>query len=249
LKSGGGWAAGRGVAFGNDVDSHLTFGPEQSNMLVSAPRIFLCVLLLGSLLALSEAFTTAALVGGGATAFLYMTGVVLGPVGLGAVFLGSTLGTQYLGTKMDEEKALQRVADTRLDRLQWTNCSRPATFSTRRSCRSKHHCDDYVQMQGSHDCNTCGAEALAARRWLNPLDTSDYRTEVVCMDARRREIVDMPITTTPVDFWNCSALPHFHECRRCGSETAFARYGSHLTAAGLQLVCIRTDGTTEQRFV
>lgn len=250
LKSGGGGWAGRGVAFGNDVDSHLTFGPEQSNMLASAPRIFLCVLLLGGLVAMSEALTAAAFVGGGATAFLYMTGAVtLGPVGFGALFLSSTLGAQYLGTKLDEEAALRRVAETHLGRLQWTNCSRPATFSTRRSCSSKRHCDDYVEVAGSHDCNACGADALTARRWLNPLDTSDYRTEVVCMDSRSRQIVDTPEDKTPHKFWNCSALPHFHECQRCGDNTAFARYESRLTVAGLQLTCVRTDGTTEQRFV
>ena len=218
-------------------------------MLSSVRRIFLLALFLSSVVVLSEAFTTAALISGGATAFLYATSAVaLGPIGLGTFFVGSAVGLQYIGTKLDKEAAQQRLAETEISRLRWTNCSRPAHFSTLRSCRSKRHCEDTVQVHGSYDCNACGANALTARRWINPLDTSDYSTEAVCMDTQSRAIFTPPAIRTPAGYWNCSALPHYHECRRCGGGTAYARYDRLLTSAGLQTICIRTDGVIDQKF-
>lgn len=219
-------------------------------MLSSVRRSFFIALFLSSLVVMSDAFTTAALLSGGATAFLYATSAVtLGPIGLGAFFVGSAVGLQYIGTKLDKETAQQRLAETQISRLHWTNCSRPAYFSTHHTCRSKRYCEDSVQIHGSYDCNACGANALTARRWVNPLDTSDYSTEVVCMDTQSRAIFTPTATNTPSGFWNCSALPHFHECRRCGEDTAFARYDRKITAAGLQLTCIHTDATIYQKFV
>jgi hypothetical protein len=219
-------------------------------MLSSVRRTFLVALLLGSVVVLSEAFTTAALISGGATAFLYATSAVaLGPIGLGAFFVGSAVGLQYIGVKLDKETAQRRLGETEINRLRWTNCSRPAHFTTHHSCRSKRNCEYTVQVHGSYDCNACGANALTARRWINPLDTSDYSTETVCMDAQSRVIFTPTAISTPAGFWNCSALPHFHECRRCGDNTAFARYDRLLTSAGLQTICIRTDATIEQKFM
>ena len=200
-------------------------------------------------LVVCEALTGSLLFGGAATGFLYATGFALGPLGFGAVFLGSSYGAHYLGTKMEAEARQQRLSQTAIDRLFWTNCSRPATFTTAHICKSKRHCEDVIRIQGSHDCNACGANALVARRWINPLDTSDYSTEVVCMNAHSRQVFSTPFHSTPAGFWNCSTLPHFHECRRCGENTAFARYDSHITAAGLQLICVRTDATIDQKFV
>ena len=221
-----------------------------SRMLSSVRCSFLFALFLSSLVVASEAFTTAALLSGGATAFLYATSAVaLGPIGLASFFLGSTLGLQYIGTKIDKETAQQRLGQTEINRLLWTNCSRPAHFSTHHSCRSKRYCEDTIQIHGSYDCNACGANALTARRWTNPLDTSDYSTEPLCMDVASRAIFTPPKVNTPAGFWNCSALPHFHECRRCGAGTAFARYDRQITAAGLQLICVRADATIEQKFV
>ena len=209
---------------------------------------FLSVLFLAGFM-LGEAYTMAALLGGGATAFVYATGIAtLGPIGLGAMFLGSTAGLQFLSEKIDNEYAMQRLSETKLDRQHWVNCSRPAYFSTHRACRSKRHCEDTVQVHGSYDCNACGANALTARRWINPLDTSDYSTEAVCMDTQSRTIFTPPASRTPAGYWNCAALPHFQECRRCGDNTAFARYDRLLTSAGLQTICIRTDGAIEQKF-
>ena len=219
-------------------------------MLSSVRSTFLVALFLSSVVVLSEAYTMAALLGGGATAFVYATGIAtLGPIGLGAMFLGSTAGLQFLGEKIDNEYAMERLSETKLDRQHWVNCSRPASFSTYRSCKSKRHCDDYVQIHGSYDCNACGANALTARRWAYPLDTTDFTKEALCKDVHTGMISPAPVVHTPLDFWNCAALPHFHECRRCGDNTAFARYDRHITAAGLQLICVRTDATIDQTFV
>ena len=206
------------------------------------------LLLLGAFV-LSEALTGSLLFSGAATGFLYASGLALGPIGFGAFFLGSTLGIEYIGMKVDKEAIQRRVAETATDRLLWTNCSTPAYFSTQHTCRSKRYCEDYIEIHGSYDCNACGANALTARRWVNPLDISDYRKEAVCMDAQSRQFFTTPSVNTPAGFWNCSALPHFRECRRCGKNTAFARYDRHITAAGIQLICVRTDATIDQKFV
>jgi hypothetical protein len=214
----------------------------------SAIRILLCILLLSSLVACSEALWAAAFVGGGATAALYMTGAALGPVGLGAVFLSTTFGAQYLGQKLDEEAGLRRLYEAEPRNLRWTNCSIPSTFTTYRSCKSKNHCEDHVQVVGSLDCNACGANTLVARKWTAPLDTWDYRREVLCKDTSG-QVYSAPSHNTPYGYWNCDALPHYPECKKCGDDTAFARYEDHLTAAGLLLTCVRKDGFADRQFV
>jgi hypothetical protein len=215
---------------------------------MSAIRILLCVLLLSSLVALTDAFWGAAAVGSGATAFLYAVGATLGPVGLGTVFLSTTFGAQYLGQKLDEEAGLRRLVETEHRNLRWTNCSIPSTFTTHRTCRSKNHCEDHVQVVGSMDCNACGANTLAARKWTAPLDTSDYRMDVLCKDTTG-QVYAAPSHNTPYEYWNCNALPHYPECKKCGADTAFARYESRLTSVGLLLTCVRKDGFADRQFV
>jgi hypothetical protein len=217
-------------------------------MAASAIRTLLCVLLFSALVVQGEALWAAAFVGSGATMALYMTGAALGPVGFGAVFLSTTFGAQYLGKKMDEEVGRRRLYESQLHSLRWTNCSIPSTFTTHRSCISKHHCEDQLQVIGSLDCNACGANTLVARKWTAPLDTWDSRRDVLCKDAAG-QVYAAPSHNTPHGYWNCNALPHYPECKKCGADTAFARYETSITSAGLLLTCIRTDGLADRQFV
>lgn len=216
-----------------------------------------CLLVTALLLQMTHAFLSldSAILSGGASLITYGLGtLVLGPfapIGAAVAFVGSAYKIEQWKTDYKEHTLHTRKEEWKLENLQWRNCGQPAKVTAYTYCSSSKYgrCQNKVSVQGDNGCNSCGADAMVGRRWLYPTSIFDHQTEQICKSTVTGEIFKPHYDTTQPDFWNCTRLPNYSECKACGPGTDTAGYARDITSAGVLLTCRRQDGTEDHKFV
>jgi hypothetical protein len=216
-----------------------------------------CLLVLALLLQATHAFLTfdSTILGGVASIAAYGIGtLVLGPaapIAAMVTFVGSAYKVEQW-KKDSHEYALQvRSEEWKVENLQWHDCGQLPRIRTTTVCSSSKYgnCRNLLQMHGESGCNSCGADALVTRRWRHPQWAYNTEREQLCKSTVTGEIFKPHYDTTQPQFWNCTRLPSYSECKACGPGTDTAGYARDVTGAGVLLTCRRQDGTEDNKFV
>jgi hypothetical protein len=216
-----------------------------------------CFLVTALLLQVTHAFLSlhSAILGGGASLITYGVGtLVLGPfapIGAMVAFVGSAYQIEQWKSDYYTNALHTRNEQWKIENLQWHDCRQPATVTTQIHCISSKYgrCYNKVHVRGDNGCNSCGGDALVARRWRYPASINDSQMEQICKSTVTGEIFKPHYDTTQPTFWNCTRLPNYSECKACGPGTDTAGYARDITSAGVLLTCRGRDGTEAHKFV
>ena len=220
-------------------------------------RATLALIVAALLLPAAHAFLSvdSVILGGGASLVAYGLGTLalgpFAPLGALAAFAGSAYQIETWKAESYQRTLHIRTESVKIENMRWHNCGQPPVINTYTTCESYRYgrCYNRLQVQGDNGCNSCGGNAFVGRRLRNPTDLNDNTMEQICKEAFTDGLFPPHYDTTQANFWNCTRLPNYSECRQCGPGTDTAGYSRDVTPTGVLLTCRRQDGSVDQKFV
>ncbi len=184
-------------------------------------RILLIAIVVLCLLVQTQAQLVPILMGGGLTLIVNVIAGGLNPLFAITIFASSTLMCSWREQDLlaeEEQKYLNRIEHAK--NPNWVSCGVDHFYKVAKSCRSKNGCDYSLDApQNPKYCNVCGKDAMWAVIHTDPENRMSYDTALLCKELDGT-VVQKPFPTLPHGLWDCSKVPHYSECRKCGTTHA-----------------------------
>ena len=201
---------------------------------------FLVALIVLCLLVQTQAFLAAILTGATCTLITSILTGGLGPLFSLGLFASSSYTVHLINE--NEKKVLNETLINRIKEANnptWVSCNIDHPYTLITSCIKKKACTYELKIQKSTVCNVCGESSSYSLIYKNPHNPYSYEKLILCKD-QTDSITVHPFDHINNQFWDCAKVPNYAECRKCGSNTKYARY-IKWTPAGVLLNCYKNS--------